>query len=326
MTNRHIAFAGAALLLLGLFTPIVTLPVVGSVNLFANGRSMVAIALVATAGLSIWLAHKERTSAIIWPALAAAGILLYSFGRLQYAINQMDESLNDLQGNPFGGLAQAAMSTVQMQWGWVVLAAGAGLLFYAALAGRGDAKLRSALTLPDRLVWAVAAASALALLAAPLLDLLGNPLPASTAPHQKAPPPVETVTQSEAAGPTREEAAYISQHLQIYGLEARYQDSLLDGRVPGVDFKIKNSGSRTLNEVKVRVVFYDASNKPLAEEDYYPVLVSSYSFGNDNTPLRPNYIWQQERGRFYSAKNVPAEWKTGAVTASIVDIEFGPSE
>lgn len=124
---------------------------------------------------------------------------------------------------------------------------------------------------------------------------------------------------------TAEEASYIRDHLKVYSLDARYFDSLLDGRVPGVDFKIKNDGNRTLNEVKVKVVFYDDQDKPIGEEEYYPVLVTSSGIG-DNTPLRPNYIWQQESGQFYSAKSVPSEWKTGKVSASITDIEFAPKE
>ena len=63
----------------------------------------------------------------------------------------------------------------------------------------------------------------------------------------------------------------------------------------------------------------------IAEEEFNPVLVTKYSFGN-NKPLRPNYIWQQERGQFYQAKSVPSEWKEGAVKAKITDIEFAEAD
>jgi len=42
----------------------------------------------------------------------------------------------------------------------------------------------------------------------------------------------------------------------------------------------------------------------------------------DNKPLKPNYIWKLEQGRFMQAKSVPSEWKQGSVAAKITDIEF----
>jgi hypothetical protein len=51
----------------------------------------------------------------------------------------------------------------------------------------------------------------------------------------------------------------------------------------------------------------------------------SFSMGNENKPLRPNYIWQQESGQFYTAKSIPTEWKAGKATATITEIGFGPN-
>ena len=90
-------------------------------------------------------------------------------------------------------------------------------------------------------------------------------------------------------------------------------------------FKIKNNGNRTLNGVTVRVVFYDSAGKPISEEEYNPVIVSSYNFGDDNKPLRPNYIWQDEADKFYAAKSVPSEWEVGKASATITDIDFAPN-
>jgi hypothetical protein len=99
-------------------------------------------------------------------------------------------------------------------------------------------------------------------------------------------------------------------NLEIYDVKAHYYDTVLNGRTPGVEFKIKNNGTKTLDEVKVTVYFKDAKGNTIAEEDYTPVLVSSFSLSN-NKPLRPNYIWQMERGKFFDAKSVPSEWKEG---------------
>lgn len=327
MTSRNIAFIGAVLLLFGLFTPIVTMPIVGTVNMFGNGSNPTALALLAAALVGAALAFKERTADLIWPGATASGIVIYSFVRLQYAMAQMRESLRELADNPFGGFMAGAMQAVQIQWGWLILAAGAGLILYAGLQGAvGKFKLRKP---TDNAGRAVVAVSVIALLIGPAQDLWGllsrpsvDPAVAASSIASASP------TASEPVGPTAEERTYISQNLSLYDVKSQYYDSMLDGRVPGVDFKIKNNGNRTLNKITVRVVFYDANNKPIAEESYFPVIVSSYGYGygNSNTPLRPNYIWQQERGQFYTAKNVPTEWKTGSASATITEVEFGPNE
>jgi hypothetical protein len=119
-----------------------------------------------------------------------------------------------------------------------------------------------------------------------------------------------------------EKQAYVA-NVELYDLKARYYDTYLERRIPGVEFKLRNKGNRSLRKVEVTVYFQDASGAVIAEQEYNPVLVTKYSFRGDNKPLRPNYIWQLERGEFYQAKSVPTEWKEGAVRAKITDIEFG---
>jgi hypothetical protein len=114
---------------------------------------------------------------------------------------------------------------------------------------------------------------------------------------------------------------YLS-NVVLYDLKAKYYETYLEKKVPGVEFKIKNKGDRTLKEVQVTVYFKDAKGTVIAEKEYHPVLVTKYSFGGDNKPLKPNYIWQMERGKFYKADSVPSEWKEGAVSANITNIEF----
>ena len=118
-----------------------------------------------------------------------------------------------------------------------------------------------------------------------------------------------------------EKQAYIN-NVMLYDLKANYYKTYLEEKVPGVEFKLKNRGDRTLKEVEVTVYFKDASGAIIAEEDYHPVLVTKYSFSGDNKPLKPNYVWQMERGKFYKADSVPTEWKEGAVSAKITNIEF----
>lgn len=110
--------------------------------------------------------------------------------------------------------------------------------------------------------------------------------------------------------------------IELYDLSAKYRDSLLQPHLPSVTFKLRNTGDRSLRKVEVTVYFEDANGAVIGEETFLPVNVSLYSF-NDSKPLRPNYIWQIESGRFFAAKSIPTEWKEGAVKAKITNIEFG---
>jgi len=131
-----------------------------------------------------------------------------------------------------------------------------------------------------------------------------------------------TATKSAEVKSDAAEKEYIANQIELYDVEAKYRNSLLDGKVPGVLFKLKNNGDKTLNKVKITCYFLNADGKRIAEEDYFPVSVSDFSFGNNNKPLKPGYVWSMEKNKFYSAKSVPSEWKEGAIEIEISEIQF----
>ncbi len=120
----------------------------------------------------------------------------------------------------------------------------------------------------------------------------------------------------------RAKGEYIKEQLELYEVSGTYRESLLDGRVPGVTFKLRNKGTRQLDKVKVTVFFKDSAGSIIYEEDYNPVSVSAWTLTGDNKPLKPGYVWQIERGKFFSAKSVPSEWKEGSIAAEVTEIEF----
>lgn len=114
-------------------------------------------------------------------------------------------------------------------------------------------------------------------------------------------------------------AAYIGS-VKLYDFKAGYHDTFLEKRVPGVTFKIKNEGDRALKRVEVTVYFKDTKGDIISEETYYPI--NTTSILGDNKPLKPGYIWQIERGKFYTAKSVPSEWAEGSAFAKVTSIEI----
>jgi len=131
------------------------------------------------------------------------------------------------------------------------------------------------------------------------------------------------VTKREEAGhklaQAKDNAAYIS-NISLYDFKAGYHDSILEKRVPGVTFKLKNNGDKTLKRVEVTVYFKDAKGGVISEETYVPV--STGAIFGDRKPLRPGYIWQMEQGTFYAAKSVPSEWKESSALAKVTSIEI----
>lgn len=128
-------------------------------------------------------------------------------------------------------------------------------------------------------------------------------------------------------GERDEKQDYMRTQVKVYDFMAQYRDGVVSDRVPAINFKIRNAGTRILDMVEVTVYFGDSDETIIAEEKYYPVLVNKFGLG-ENKPLKANYIWQLESGHFYAAKSVPSEWKEGAARAKVTDIRFSnaPSE
>ncbi len=127
--------------------------------------------------------------------------------------------------------------------------------------------------------------------------------------------------QESANGQEAAEAAYIDEYVELYDLSARYIDTYSSENVPGVQFKLRNNGDRTLDRVEVVVYFKDSNGNIITEEDFLPV-AANVVFSENNTPLRPGYIWQMESGKFYTADRVPSEWMEGSIEAEVREITF----
>ncbi len=325
MSLRNVGLAGSALLLIGLFVPIATMPMIGNMNLMTGGLGVPNLCFIFLAGLSGFLAFRERNDDLIWPGAAALLFAIFLLVRMQMAFSAAKANMAEqLKDNPFAGIAQAAMAGMGLQWGWLILFAGAACLIYVAIQARKEQGV-GLFSIPDQGAKGIALASAAALLLVVGNDLINNDWNAaksSTTASALDDSGESVLADAQSAKSDAEQAAYIRDHLKIYDFTAKIYDSMLDGEVPGVDFKIKNNGNRTITHLTVKVIFLDEHNKPIAEETFNPIAVGSITMGNEDKPLRPNYIWQNEADRFYSAKSVPNEWKPGNAQATITEIEF----
>ncbi len=85
---------------------------------------------------------------------------------------------------------------------------------------------------------------------------------------------------------------------------------------PTVEGRIRNTGNLTLETVEITIYFLDSKRTRIGEKQYTPI--SPYSFfGDDDTPLKPNYV----RDWGYVIDDAPAGWAKN-VGVIVSDITF----
>ncbi|WP_123785250.1 hypothetical protein [Pseudazoarcus pumilus] len=115
----------ALVLAVGCFAPLMSVPLVGSITAtqlrFSDGYVLLALA-----GLAVWFAYSDKVRLVRWPGWAALGIVTFDFVALFMRVQQAKTDMQaNLEGNPFAGIAEAMAQSIQLQWGWVPLFAGA---------------------------------------------------------------------------------------------------------------------------------------------------------------------------------------------------------
>lgn len=132
--KQPLALIGSLLLLVGVFAPIIKIPILGSLNYFQNGRGDGAIVLVLSV-TSIYFALTNRYRPLWITGLLSAAVLLFTFVRFQWVLSEAKGALDrNIAGSPFAGVATAAFQGVQLEWGWILLVIGAGMIVLAAVA------------------------------------------------------------------------------------------------------------------------------------------------------------------------------------------------
>ncbi len=130
--NAMLGIVGSLILVLGVFSPLISMPVMGTLNYFQNGKGDGVIVLI-LAVASLLLSVSRRYRALWVTGLASAGLLAFTFINFQMHFDKLkSEMKTELADNPFAGLANLATEAVQMQWGWAVLIAGTLLILVAA--------------------------------------------------------------------------------------------------------------------------------------------------------------------------------------------------
>lgn len=141
--------AGAVVLFIGLFAPVVQVPLLGSMNYFQHGQGG-SLLLLAFAIVTIVMAPTYRFAYLKW--IGAVSLLLVGLTLIQLT-SVISKARHDLTGarlesNPFTGLEHAALASIQLQWGWAFLIIGSLLILVADLDDRWLSRILNQPSLP----------------------------------------------------------------------------------------------------------------------------------------------------------------------------------
>ncbi|HLN26428.1 MAG TPA: hypothetical protein VK395_01645 [Gemmataceae bacterium] len=124
---------GAALLLLGVFAPVISTPI--GAPTYIGAQRWAGITILALAGVACVPIVARLYRWVTLAGLAALGIIGFTFVHLQVQLsNAQAEYAEQMKGNPFSGIGEAMLASVQFQWGWAVLLIGGILLVAAGVA------------------------------------------------------------------------------------------------------------------------------------------------------------------------------------------------
>ncbi len=130
--KQMVGLIGSALMFLGVFCPFVSVPIIGHLNYFQNGRGDGAIVLLFALG-SAALACTRRFTLLWFTGGGTLGVLALTYLNLGATLEDLRSQMQtDLRGNPFARLGEMAVQSVQMQWGVAVVVLGAVLVIASA--------------------------------------------------------------------------------------------------------------------------------------------------------------------------------------------------
>ncbi|MBW4457376.1 MAG: hypothetical protein KME55_34595 [Nostoc indistinguendum CM1-VF10] len=130
--GKILGILGAIILFIGVFTPIISVPIAGSFNYFYN-RKGDGVILIAIAITSLIIVLQEKFKLLWWTGITSLGVLLLGLINFQMRISEFKSQMQDeLAGNMVKGIADVAAQSIQLQWGWGILIIGTGLILAAA--------------------------------------------------------------------------------------------------------------------------------------------------------------------------------------------------
>jgi hypothetical protein len=127
VSTRLLVVAGAVIAIGGCFCPFASLPFVGDITYFLNGKGDGVWVVVISGVVGVMAMLNIVTPAVLGSVLI--GALLFSFeARLASAVARILQSVGQGRGTLLSGLGDMLLRQVRIEWGFWVIALGAALM------------------------------------------------------------------------------------------------------------------------------------------------------------------------------------------------------
>jgi len=139
MKRQTTGVIGSILLIVGVFMPVMSVPFIGGVDYFRDGTGD-GVFVLGLGVVSLILVMAKRYKWLV--ATSSLTICMLMFTLIQFHRNMArikEQYEAQTEGNPFAGLGQLALDSIQLQWGWAPLFLGA--IMVAICAGLKDERV-----------------------------------------------------------------------------------------------------------------------------------------------------------------------------------------
>ncbi len=124
--RQILGLTGFIILFIGIFCPIVKIPIAGAVNYFQNGKGD-GVFLIGFAAIALFGLFTGREKVLLCFSLCCLALPAFTLVSFQRNIKAMKLELGD--GSGFGeAMANFAIQAIQIQWGFAILIIGSSLI------------------------------------------------------------------------------------------------------------------------------------------------------------------------------------------------------
>lgn len=137
-SSFFLGLAGSIMLGIGVFLPVVTVPIFGSINYFGSGQQGGSIVLV-LAAVSLVLALTQNFRVLLLTGVGSLGLLALSYFRFKQAMSQLSTLSAGQADNPFlKGMSDVLQHSIQISYGFPVMVIGGLMLLGSGLFASSD--------------------------------------------------------------------------------------------------------------------------------------------------------------------------------------------
>lgn len=128
-----LAILGGVFLLIGPFSPILAIPVVGNIN-YIQLSQLASVAIIVLSITGVASAVIRWHEVVLFASIVVIGAIVIPFVYIWQGLSELRKLASE-QGGLFAGLATAMVDSVQMSWGWIILILGSVIFLAVSIVG-----------------------------------------------------------------------------------------------------------------------------------------------------------------------------------------------